>query len=47
MDIILCVACGGAISEYDDRLNTEYGDFHFECWLDVDEAENDIDDDDD
>lgn len=39
-EIILCVGCGNEIYDYEDRLSTEKGDWHFDCWLDRDEEDN-------
>jgi hypothetical protein len=41
-EIIICVGCGSEIYDFEDRLTNEYGDWHFECW-DEDEDENEDD----
>jgi hypothetical protein len=45
-DLILCEGCGDFILDIEDRLHTETGDWHFDCWLERSDVIDDEDDDD-
>jgi hypothetical protein len=38
-EIIFCLACGGEITDLDNAIGTAYGDFHIDCWEDLDDDE--------
>lgn len=39
-DIILCVGCGTEIYDFEERISNSAGEWHFECYLDKDDDED-------